>query len=169
MIRKTTLFVAALAVFALTACNENEPIAKPINSDATTTEKATDGKDYDLLKEQKEAQAAAQSNLPVTSISFSENEWDFGTINEGDNVEHVFTFTNTGSEPLVLDNCKGSCGCTVPKCPKEPIMPGGSGEIKVVFNSKGKKNNQTKRVTVTANTEPAQSILTISANVIPES
>ncbi|NNE55487.1 MAG: DUF1573 domain-containing protein [Flavobacteriales bacterium] len=119
---------------------------------------------YDPLKEQKESQSA---NLPATGISFTEYEHDFGVLNEGDSPEHVFTFTNSGSEPLILEKCKGSCGCTVPTCPKEPIPPGGTGEIKVRFNSKNKKNKQTKKVTVTANTDPVQTILTIKADVIP--
>ena len=67
--------------------------------------------------------------------------------------------------------CKGSCGCTVPQCPKEPIAPGAEGEIEVKFNSKGKggaggKKN-TKTVTVNANTVPEQTRITISANVLP--
>ena len=80
---------------------------------------------------------------------------------------HVFSFTNTGSEPLLLEKCKGSCGCTVPQCPKTPIAPGAQGEIEVKFNSKGKKNNQTKTVTINANTDPAQTILKIKAFVNP--
>ncbi|HHZ96739.1 MAG TPA: DUF1573 domain-containing protein, partial [Flavobacteriales bacterium] len=71
------------------------------------------------------------------------------------------------AEPLILDKCKGSCGCTVPQCPKEPIAPGATGSIEVKFNSKGKKNKQTKKITVTANTDPAQTILTITADVTP--
>ena len=106
---------------------------------------------------------------PTTTMLFEEYEHDFGVLDEGDKVEHIFKFTNTGENPLILENCKGSCGCTVPTCPKEPIQPGGEGEIKVVFNSRGKKNKQTKRVTITANTAPeAQTVLTISANVTPE-
>jgi len=105
---------------------------------------------------------------PTTTMLFEEYEHDFGVMDEGDKVEHIFKFTNTGENPLILENCKGSCGCTVPTCPKEPIQPGGEGEIKVVFNSRGKKNKQTKRVTITANTAPeAQTVLTISANVTP--
>lgn len=114
------------------------------------------------------ADQGAQSDLPLTKMEFDAYEHDFGTMDEGDKVEHIFNFTNTGDNPLVLSNCKGSCGCTVPTCPKEPIPPGGTGEIKVVFNSKGKKNAQTKRVTITANTEPKeQTILTIKAQVTP--
>lgn len=105
---------------------------------------------------------------PTTTMLFDEYEHDFGVMNEGDKVEHIFTFTNTGDNPLILGDCKGSCGCTVPTCPKDPIQPGGTGEIKVVFNSRGKKNKQTKRVTITANTAPEpQTVLTITANVTP--
>lgn len=114
---------------------------------------------------------AASKDVPVgptTTMLFNEYEWDFGVMDEGDKVEHIFKFTNTGDEPLILGNCKGSCGCTVPTCPKDPIQPGAEGEIKVVFNSRGKKNKQTKRVTITANTAPEPTTtLTISANVTP--
>ena len=80
---------------------------------------------------------------------------------------HYFEVTNTGNNPLILEMCKGSCGCLAPKCPNKPIGPGETGYIKVKFNSIGKKNKQTKKVIVTANTDPAQTILTITANVTP--
>jgi len=107
------------------------------------------------------------SDTPTTSITFKEYAHDFGTIDEGDVEIHIFEFTNTGDEPLILDKCKGSCGCLVPQCPKEPIAPGATGTIEVKFNSIGKKNNQTKKVTVTANTDPVLTILTIIAQVTP--
>lgn len=102
---------------------------------------------------------------PLTTLKFDENEFDFGTITDGEKVRHSFKFKNTGKEPLVISNAKGSCGCTVPQWPKEPIAPGKSGEIEVEFNSKGKKGNQTKNVTITANTDPANTILKIKAQV----
>ena len=105
---------------------------------------------------------------PSTTISFASYEHDFGTLAAGESVTHFFEFTNTGSEPLVIDNCKGSCGCTVPQCPKQPIQPGEKGQIDVKFNSKGKKNQQTKKVTINANTDPAQTFFTIKAFVEPE-
>lgn len=180
---KSTLFFVGLVAMSLVACdNGDSQIAKPINKEAETTNSATN--DNDLLAEQKARQERAErleraerernqesksAQLPPTGISFNEREWDFGVINEGDVVEHTFKFTNTGSEPLILESCKGSCGCTVPECPKAPIAPGGSGEIKVVFNSQGKKNTQSKKVTVTANTQPLQTTLTIKAQVTPAS
>ncbi len=97
---------------------------------------------------------------PTTSMSFAEPTHDFGKIMDGDKVEHVFVFENTGNEPLVISNAKGSCGCTVPDWPKDPIKPGATGEIKVVYNSKGKGKvggkNEKKTVTITANTNPTE-------------
>ncbi len=110
------------------------------------------------------ANAAAPAG-PTTTISFANYEHDFGTLAQGESVTHMFEFTNSGNEPLIIDNCKGSCGCTVPKCPKEPIQPGETGQIEVKFNSKGKKNQQTKKVTINGNTDPAQTFLTIKAFV----
>jgi len=102
---------------------------------------------------------------PTTSMVFEHNDFDFGTAKEGEKVKHTYKFKNTGSEPLIISSAKGSCGCTVPKWPSEPIPPGGSGQIDVEFDSKGKPGKQTKRVTVNANTVPAQSFLNISGNV----
>ena len=78
-----------------------------------------------------------------------------------------FVFTNTGEEPLIISKAKGSCGCTVPNWPKEPILPGKSGKIDVVFRpSKGQAGSkQTKTVTVSANTSPENTILKITAFV----
>ncbi len=102
---------------------------------------------------------------PTTTFDFSEKEYDFGTITSGEKVTHVFKFKNTGKEPLVIQNAKGSCGCTVPEWPREPIAPGKSGEIKVQFDSKNKQGKQTKNVTITANTDPVNTILKVSADV----
>lgn len=102
---------------------------------------------------------------PATTISFDEPVYDFGTRKTGEFVEHVYKFKNTGSEPLVITNAKGSCGCTVPQWPKEPIPAGGEGEIKVKFDGKGKTGPQSKNVSITANTNPSTTILTIKGNL----
>lgn len=100
-----------------------------------------------------------------TSIQFDKVEHDFGLIKQGDQVECSFKITNTGQEPLIIEEAHGSCGCTVPDYPKDPIPAGQSRDMKVKFNSTGKKGKQAKTVTITANTEPIQSIVTIKAEV----
>jgi len=102
---------------------------------------------------------------PTTTATFGELEYDFGSVDQGEKVTHKYTFKNDGKEPLIISNAKGSCGCTVPQWPKEPIAPGEEGEILVQFDTKGKKGNQTKTVTLTANTEPAQTYLKIKGIV----
>ena len=106
---------------------------------------------------------------PITSLVFEETEFDFGEIMEGEKVIHNYKFTNTGDEPLIIQNAKGSCGCTVPDWERDPIAPGESSVIKVQFDSKNKGKVggglQSKRVTITANTDPVNSYLTIKGKV----
>lgn len=114
-------------------------------------------------------EATSDYVAPKTSINFEQTEFNFGDIVEGEIIQNVVTFTNTGDEPLVISNAKGSCGCTVPNWPKEPIMPGETADLLIQFDSKnkgaikGKKN--TKRVTLTANTDPVNSYVTITGKV----
>lgn len=102
---------------------------------------------------------------PLTEISFDGPIFNYGSIESGEIVQTVFTFENTGQEPLIIVSAKGSCGCTVPEWPKEPIAPGESGQLVVRFNSKNKVGMQSKRVTITANTNPAHSYLTVKGEV----
>jgi hypothetical protein len=92
-----------------------------------------------------------RQNGPV--MKFDEMEYNFGTIKQGESVTHEFRFKNTGKEPLLINNAVGSCGCTVPDYPKEPIKPNTSGVIKVTFNSAGKSGPQDKTVTITYDTD----------------
>lgn len=91
----------------------------------------------------------------VAKMVFEETSYNFGEIEEGEIVNHTYKFTNTGTVPLLISNARSTCGCTVPVWPKDPVAPGESGELKVEFNSKGKKNTQKKPVTITANTYPS--------------
>ncbi len=112
------------------------------------------------------AQAAVPTG-PTTVMEFDATEFDFGTVDEGEKVSHTYSFKNTGDEPLILSNAKGSCGCTVPKWPKEPIPPGEDGEIIVEFNSKNKKGKRNQKVTITSNTNPPQSFIYLKGEVNP--
>jgi hypothetical protein len=77
--------------------------------------------------------------------------YDFGTVKEGPDVEHIFKFKNTGKEPLIITNASASCGCTVPEFPKEPILPGKVGQLKVTFHTTGKSGPQQKTVFIQSN------------------
>ncbi|SKC86565.1 DUF1573 domain-containing protein [Ohtaekwangia koreensis] len=93
---------------------------------------------------------SAKASGPV--IAFEKKTHDFGQIVQGDKVEQVFKFTNTGNEPLIITNVQVTCGCTTPKgWPRDPIQPGGKGEITIAFNSAGKIGRQDKVVTIVSN------------------
>lgn len=91
---------------------------------------------------------------------------DYGTIKQGANGECVFVVKNTGSAPLIISNCKGSCGCTVPQCDKAPIAPGGTQEIKVKYDTK-RVGPINKSVTITSNaTNTPTKMIRIKGNVL---
>ena len=119
---------------------------------------------HEEIEERKQNYAALLGK--PTSITFEEDGFDFGTVKDGEMVHHTFKFTNTGEENLVLINVKGSCGCTVPEnWPKNPIQPGGTGEIEVSFDSKNRVGNVVKNVRIEANTDPSITVLKITGVV----
>ncbi len=146
--KKSILIIAIMSAFVFTSCKENA-------AEKVSEEKVAEAETRD----------AAVEKFPV--ISFNETEFDFGTIDQGTNVEHVFKFTNTGEAPLVIVNAKSSCGCTVPSFPKEPVAPGESAEMLVKFNGSG-KNQVSKTVTITANTQAGKETIKIKAFVNPK-
>ena len=103
--------------------------------------------------------------LQGPQMIFEETEHQFGKINQGEKVSHTFIFKNTGDAPLIINNASGSCGCTVPRYPTEPILPGEKGVIDVSYKPGSQKATQNKTVTITANTNPPQTVLKIKAFV----
>ncbi len=85
------------------------------------------------------AAAAAPAQDPnAPKFNFKDGDtFDFGTVTEGPNAEHKFSFRNVGKSPLIVTNATASCSCTVPAWPKEPILPGKQGDITVSFTTKG--------------------------------
>ncbi len=110
------------------------------------------------------ANSSEKGNLP--EIKFTEEVFDFGRITQGERVSHAFVFKNTGNKNLIISGASGSCGCTVPEWPKEPIKPGAEGKINVVFNSEGKSGLQEKTITIVTNCEPATRIVRIKTEII---
>ncbi len=146
--KKSILIIAIMSAFVFTSCKENA-------AEKVSEENVAEAADRD----------ANAGKFPV--ITFNEKEFDFGTIDQGTKVEHVFKFTNTGDAPLVIVNAKSSCGCTVPTYPKTPIAPGEEAELLVKFNGSG-KNQISKTITITANTEAGKETLKIKAFINPK-
>ena len=101
-------------------------------------------------------------------MEFAETEYQFGEVDEGAVVRHTFAFTNTGEVPLLITDARSTCGCTVPSYPKEPVAPGDSGTVEVVFNTAHKNGRQRKPVTLTANTYPSMTTIYVDGTVINE-
>ncbi len=146
--KNLSLLLLIFLSLSLTSCKQNA--AKRIKNDKLEQAK---------MRDQKEVKG-----LP--KIYFKNREFDFGTIQQGEKTEGSFVFKNTGESDLIISNAKASCGCTVPEYPKNvPIKPGEEGEIKVLFNSKGKSNKQNKTVTIFTNTLEGQERLTVKGFV----
>ena len=104
---------------------------------------------------------------PLPELTFKKLRHNFGEITQGESVSHQFTFTNTGEGDLIINNAKGSCGCTVPTWPREPIMPGVSDKIKVKYAT-NRVGKFTKTITISTNSADKKPvILTVKGEVLP--
>ncbi len=114
----------------------------------------------------KDAKDEQQPNPNAPVITFDQTTFDFGTIPYNGNGECEFVFTNTGKEPLIIQNCPSTCGCTVPTCPKnKPIKPGDKEVIKVKYNNTNIPGSFTKFFTVYSNATESQVTITIKGIV----
>lgn len=113
-------------------------------------------------QEAQKTDAAPDPNAP--EIVFEKDVHDFGTIPYGGNGTYDFKFSNTGKSPLIITNARGSCGCTVPKWPKEPVAKGQSGSINVQYDTK-RPGPFTKTVTISSNAKSPNKVLTIKGVV----
>ena len=138
-----------LALILLASCTNNE------EQEITT----------DLVKSPLTAVKNAKE-VAMPRIEVDTDIYDFIEITQGESVSAEFVLKNTGDAPLLIRSAKGSCGCTVPKWPKEPVLEGEKTIIRVTFNSVGKKGNQNKTVTLVTNAIPSTKVLTIKGNVI---
>ena len=121
-----------------------------------------------FAQEKKVLNNIGNDNDNQASFKFEKEEFDFGTIEQGESTTHEFKFINTGSEPLIISKAEGSCGCTVPIFPKEPILKNQSATIKVTFNSTGKFGIQDKTVTISSNAKQNPMIIHIKGTVLKQ-
>ncbi len=116
-------------------------------------------------EEKKQLDNIANENMNQGSFKFKQDEFDFGTIKQGEVVTHEFEFVNNGIEPIIISSAAGSCGCTVPIWPKDPIAKGAKSTIKVTFNSTGKMGLQDKTVTINSNAKQNPIVIHMKGNV----
>ena len=149
---------------AITSCTEEKAAA--IGEKSVSEIKASD-RISSIIRNPITADDSEIDTVNIAKIVFEESSFNFGTVDAGDKVEHVFKFKNTGKVNLLITKAKSTCGCTVPKWPEYPIAPGQSDQIKVIFDTKGKKDYQSKPVTIFANTYPSESKVYMKGQVIP--
>jgi Protein of unknown function (DUF1573) len=154
--KNSFLFAVCALVLGAAACKNDEPAVKEI--------RAADGPNAALIRNPISADSPLDTNQ-LARITFDEPMFDFGEIKEGDEVNHVYKFTNTGKAPLIIQNARASCGCTTPEWSNEPIPPGGTGQVLAKFNSDGRTGQQSKLIFVTANTSPNETKLKLSGFV----
>lgn len=122
------------------------------------------GGEYNITNSETADGTSNDDGLPT--IDFDELEFNFGTVIQGEKVSHSFVFKNNGNGNLIISNVKASCGCTVPKWSKEPIKPGKTGLIELVFDSANRDGKQTKSAQVYSNTQPNATELVIRCEII---
>ena len=159
------LLLLALALLAFGCSNGGQSAA---GNEKSLEEIKSDGpiRNSDIIRNPVSANEPVDT-VNVAKIAFEQETFDFGEVDEGAVVQHTFNFVNTGKAPLLISSARSTCGCTVPEWPKEPVPPGERGQIEVKFNTQGKKNKQTKPVTIVANTYPATSKVFLQGFVRP--
>ena len=144
------IIIILLLAVSFIAC-ENNTAAKKIPADLIQNPNTAEGVDKDM-------------EMPV--VVFEEKEHDFGKMIKGEKASYSFSFTNTGNADLILSKVKATCGCTASEYPVDPVKPGETKKIKVVFDSSTKKGFQNKRITVFTNASPSLYTLRIKADVL---
>lgn len=145
--KNTIFFAGVLGMLFVTSCKK---------------EKASD-----FFTETEKQEQASMVVDPATAadLKFESDTYDFGDLPAAAKVDHYVRFTNTGKSPLIIKNAVGSCGCTVPVWPKEPIAPGATDSLKITYDAGSQKGKQSKTVTLTTNTVKGKETWTFTANL----
>lgn len=150
---KTIIFNSAILSLLIIGCGD-KPTSKELLSAELVENPATASN----------SNAISEADAPV--MTFEKDKYEFGKIIQGEKVTYSFKFKNTGKSDLIINSANATCGCTVPTYSKDPIKPGETGKVDVVFDSDGKKGVVNKTVTIQANTIPNTKILEISGEII---
>lgn len=148
--------IVIFTAFALMACSNNAQQTEESNVRQSAIEDSSPSVEAPTSE-------SIEENAPI--ISLGNDIYDFGVVKEGEEVKHVYEFTNTGKSPLIIANVSASCGCTTPEYSQHPINPGEKGSITVVFDSQNQVGKQQKIITVLSNAEPSRTILQLKGEV----
>lgn len=172
------LSIVTLFLLSFTACKSNEnknvneatPTENVANETSASTTNAETIDPNEVIKNNQTAgsDASPKNDGTAAAIVFEVKEKNFGTINEGEQVEVTYKFKNAGGSDLVISHVQAGCGCTVPEWPKDPIKPGGSGVVKAKFDSNGRSGHNEKHVTVMSNATENSVDLSFSGEVKPK-
>ncbi len=159
---KRCAFLFLVATFAFASCKQQDALTNGDSNEVLQGIAPTYAPNQNAIETSK-----SPANGKFPTMEFENAAHDFGVIGPEKKVSYTFNFKNTGAADLLISNAVGSCGCTVPEYPKEPVKPGESGKIQVSFNPSGKKGNQQKSITISANTQAGKEMLTIKASITP--
>ncbi|MBU3661451.1 MAG: DUF1573 domain-containing protein [Flavobacteriales bacterium] len=162
----TYVFISILLLASCGAENSSKKEGELVSTIVANEENEAELKKElsEVEKEEKERLESEASN--ITTMSFDKIEHDFGKVKVDTDNKTVFYVTNTGKKPLIIEGVSASCGCTTPTKPEQAIQPGKKDKIEVVFHPKpGQLKEQSKTVTVTANTDPKMVVLNVKAFV----
>ena len=148
--------VVIIGILSLVSCSEEKQKKETIESSIVAMSEKANKLAQEMIKS-------------LTTMTFDKVDHDFGSIKEDTDNKVLFKVNNTGKHPLIISRVSSSCGCTSPKKPTAPIAPGKSDVIEVVFHpTNSTQKEQTKTITVEANTDPQITILSIHASVLPK-
>lgn len=157
---KKVFILPAFLCFAFVGCD-----VRNTDSQATATEE--NNLKVEGVNKNNEVQATTTANVApqAAQVEVIDKTYSFGSVQDGAVVEYSYRFKNVGTTPLIINSATGSCGCTVPEKPEQPILPGETGFIKVKFDSNGRVGATHKTVTVTSNAVPEFPVLVLTGDV----
>lgn len=159
---QANLFIALLLLTLLAACSPDDSANSNDEFQSTTVDGVITN--ADLIRSPVSADGLVDT-INVAKMTFTETDYNFGSVVTGEVIKKEFPFVNTGTIPLIIGDARSTCGCTVPDWPKEMIQPGEEGVISVAFDTKNKSGRQIKPVTITANTYPVATRLRLIGEV----
>lgn len=158
------IIIPFIAILLLSNCAEDNSFKLSSNNDRLTEIPAHFG-NAGIIHNPITPEGLLDTNQ-LAKIYFEQTSFDFGSVPSGTKVTHSYNFKNIGATPLVINNAYANCGCTVPKFPKEPVLPGESESIKVIFDTESRKGFQLKKINIFTNTYPSQNILELKGQII---